>query len=52
MIKRTVYVKVEMLHKYWRRGFDTAAIAKFCHMEEWKVYNMLSAYKETLKEAK
>lgn len=51
MIKRTVSIKVEALYKYWKRGFDTTAIAKFCHMEEFEVYNMLSAYKETLREA-
>ena len=51
MIKRTVAVKAEMLFRYWKRGFDTASIAKFCHMEESKVYNMLSAYRERLRMA-
>lgn len=45
--RRKLRISTETLYQYWQRGFDTAAIAKFCHMEESHVYNILSAHRET-----
>ena len=39
------------IHDLWRRGFDTAQIAKFCRVNEAIIYNYLAHQREKRRKA-